>query len=95
MGRGQPEPADGLLDITAVVGVETTWETIQAIAALFHAGLTKSANGGGILHIQSKKVCISCTPEQKLVVDGEITGSTPEEFEINPGSLKIFVPASS
>lgn len=90
LGRGQPEPDDGLLDITAVVGVNSPWEAVQAMANLFHAGLTETPAGENILHFQAKTVRISCAPEQKLVVDGEILGSTPEEFQVNPGSLTVF-----
>lgn len=84
---------DGLLDLTIVAPDNKA----GAIAATFH--LLQSASTGtaternDIGYLRSKKFKITTDPPQKIVIDGEIVGTTPVEINCIPGGLRIFVPS--
>lgn len=83
---------DGLLDVTIVAPVNTA----GAIAASYH--LLQTALSGDaterddIGYLRAKRIQVKTNPSQKVVVDGEIVGTTPVEVECIPGGLTIFVP---
>ncbi len=83
---------DGLLDLTIVAPASRT----GAIAATLH--LFQTANAGSpverndIGYLRGKQFKITTDPPQKVVVDGEIVGTTPIEVKCIPGGLKVFVP---
>ncbi|MBD2627328.1 YegS/Rv2252/BmrU family lipid kinase [Trichormus variabilis] len=84
---------DGLLDLTIVAPDNKA----GAIAATFH--LLQSASTGtaterdDIGYLRSKQFKITTDPPQKIVIDGEIVGTTPVEINCLPGGLRIFVPS--
>jgi YegS/Rv2252/BmrU family lipid kinase len=84
---------DGLLDLTIVASVTRA----GAIAAAFHLFQTASAGNGAerndIGYLRAKQFKITTDPPQKIVVDGEILGTTPVEIRCIPAGLKIFVPS--
>jgi YegS/Rv2252/BmrU family lipid kinase len=83
---------DGLLDVT-IIAVEKWTEAIAASYNLLQSGLSgNAADGKGIGYIRTKQVKIITEPPQKVVLDGEIIGTTPIEIECIPGGLTIFVP---
>ncbi len=92
-GHGQPVFDDGMLDVTTIVDVKTTWEAVQTMVGLLNAGLTQSPAGASVLHFHAKTVKITANPQQKLVIDGEIEGTTPVEFVIRPQTLRVIAPA--
>lgn len=83
---------DGLLDLTIVAPVSKA----GAIAATYH--LFQSASAGSaaerddIGYLRAKQFTIRTEPSQKVVVDGEIIGTTPVDIRCMPAGLKIFVP---
>ncbi len=83
---------DGLLDLTVVAPTNV----VGAIAASYH--LLQSALQGtaaerdDIGYIRGKSFKITTIPPQKVVIDGEIIGTTPLEIECLPGSLTLLVP---
>jgi YegS/Rv2252/BmrU family lipid kinase len=83
---------DGLLDVTIVSPTSMT----GAIAASYH--LLRTALQGDaserqdIGYLRSKYFKITTTPPQKVVVDGEIIGTTPIEIRSIPGGLTVFSP---
>ncbi|MBD2451818.1 YegS/Rv2252/BmrU family lipid kinase [Nostoc sp. FACHB-152] len=83
---------DGLLDLTIVAPVNKA----GAIAATYH--LFQSASAGNatdrddIGYLRAKQFKITTDPVQKVVVDGEIVGTTPIEVKCVPAGLKVFVP---
>jgi YegS/Rv2252/BmrU family lipid kinase len=83
---------DGLLDLTIVAPVNKT----AAIAATFHlfqtASRGDSVDRDDIGYMQGKQFKITTDPPQKVVVDGEIIGTTPIDIKCVPAALKIFVP---
>lgn len=83
---------DGLLDLTIVAPANKA----AAIAATFH--LFQSASAGNaaerddIGYLRAKQFKITTDPPQKVVVDGELLGTTPIEIGCVPAGLNIFVP---
>jgi methylglyoxal synthase len=94
-GAGEVPFDDGLLDIT-IASNETTLQGIQAIASLFTSALVKNpTNREDIVHLRAKKIKVNTNPEQKVVVDGEMVGTTPIEIKCIPNSLTVFVPLAN
>ncbi|MCL1465045.1 YegS/Rv2252/BmrU family lipid kinase [Argonema galeatum] len=83
---------DGFLDVTVVAPINVA----GAIAASYH--LLQSALAGNaaerddIGYLRTRKVKISTEPPQKVVLDGELIGTTPIEVECVPGGLTLIVP---
>jgi diacylglycerol kinase family enzyme len=84
---------DGLLDITIVAPENRT----SAIAISYHllqsASNDEAAERDDIGYLRTKWVKVTTDPVQKVVVDGEIIGTTPIEIECVPGGLTVFTPA--
>lgn len=83
---------DGMLDLTVVAPENRA----GAIAASFHL-LQSAVNGEAaerddIGYLRARRLRISTEPPQKVVLDGEIVGTTPIDIECVPGGLTIFVP---
>lgn len=83
---------DGLLDMTIVSPTSKT----GAIAASYHLLRTAlqgdAAERNDIGFLRSKYFKITTNPPQKVVVDGEIIGTTPIEIECIPQGLTVFCP---
>ncbi len=84
---------DGLLDITVVAPVSRT----GALAASYHLlrtalNQTAATERDDIGYLRARRVIIRTDPPQKVVLDGEIIGTTPIDVECVPGGLTIFVP---
>lgn len=84
---------DGLLDITVVAPVSRT----GALAASYHLlrtalNQTAATERDDIGYLRARRVIIRTAPPQKVVLDGEIIGTTPIDVECVPGGLTIFVP---
>lgn len=82
---------DGLLDLTIVAPANRT----SAIAATYH--LLQSALSGNpaerddIGYLRSKRFRINTNPPQRVVLDGEMVGTTPIEVECVPAGLTVFM----
>ncbi|MBD2081592.1 YegS/Rv2252/BmrU family lipid kinase [Leptolyngbya sp. FACHB-17] len=82
---------DGMLDLTIVAPANRT----SAIAATYH--LLQSALSGNpaerddIGYLRSKRFRITTNPPQKVVLDGEMIGTTPIEVECVPAGLTVFM----
>lgn len=83
---------DGLLDLTIVAPVNRA----GAIAAAFHlfqsASVGNAAERNDIGYLRAQRFKITTDPVQKIVVDGELLGTTPIEIRCIPAGLKVFVP---
>lgn len=83
---------DGLLDLTIVAPASKA----GAIAATFHlfqsASTGNAAERDDIGYLRAKDFKITAEPPQKVVLDGEMIGTTPIEVHCVPAGLKIFVP---
>ncbi|MBD2663027.1 diacylglycerol kinase, catalytic region [Richelia sinica FACHB-800] len=83
---------DGLLDLTIVAPASKA----GAIAATFHLFQTAStgnpAERDDIGYLRANQFKIHTDPPQKVVLDGEIIGTTPIEIQCIPSGLRVFVP---
>jgi len=90
-GIGQVVFDDGLLDVT-IATASTKIEAIRTVTRLLGAALMNPADSPDILHMGARRLKVTTTPPQKVVVDGELVGTTPIEVECVPGALTVFVP---
>lgn len=85
-------PDDGLLDMTIVAPANMA----GAIAATYHLFQTASsgnpAERDDIGYLRDKAFKITTHPPQKVVIDGELVGTTPVEIECVPAGLLVCVP---
>ncbi|MEL7227040.1 MAG: diacylglycerol kinase family protein, partial [Cyanobacteria bacterium J06576_12] len=98
-GFGEVITDDGLLDITIGLssleaeGIGARLQGVGAIAELFTAALVKRpTQNEDILSLRVPKIKVTTTPPQKVVVDGEIIGTTPVEFVCINKGLTILAP---
>ena len=98
-GIGQVVYNDGLLDLTIATAKnlqDSPNPKLKAVATMLGvlgATLIKSEpNLPDIYHRRAKKIRIETQPPQKVVIDGEMEGTTPLEIECMPQSLKVFLP---
>lgn len=86
---------DGLLDLTIVA----PQNRMAAVASAYHllqtAFLNEATKRDDIGYLSAKRLQVSTSPPQKVVMDGEIIGMTPIDIECIPSSLTIFVPVTS
>ncbi|MEM8502943.1 MAG: methylglyoxal synthase [Cyanobacteria bacterium P01_D01_bin.1] len=98
-GFGEVISNDGLLDVTIGLspveaqGIVGRLQGVGAIAELFTAALVKRpTQNEDILSLRVPRVKVTTTPPQKVVVDGEIIGTTPVEFDCIAQGLTILAP---
>lgn len=83
---------DGMLDLT-IVAPATPLIAIATAFDLLSSTLRGTASQReDVGFLRSKQFKITTTPPQKVVLDGEIIGTTPIDVECIPGGLTIFVP---
>jgi methylglyoxal synthase len=89
-GFGQVVAHDGLLDVTITTS-NTKLQSVNAMLNLFGSALVKVApNRPDIVHLRTKQLKVTTDPPQKIVVDGEIIGTTPVEIECIANGLTVF-----
>ncbi|MGB3570468.1 MAG: methylglyoxal synthase [Phormidesmis sp.] len=100
-GFGEVVNDDGLLDVTIGLspaeaqGFGARLQGMGTIANLFTAALAKRpTQNEGILSLRVPAIKVATTPPQKVVVDGEIIGTTPVEFKCIQHGLTILAPLS-
>lgn len=104
-GDGEPNMTDGLLDITWLDAGSEPTDKLLSLAELAIAGWVKEGNkdthskrpsapstATKVHHAHAKKVNISSQPKCKYVIDGEIFEPADLTIEVQPASLKVFVP---
>ena len=84
---------DGLLDVTIIAPETRTGAIAISYHLLQRASNDEAAKRGDIGYLRTKWVKIKTEPPQKVVLDGEIVGTTPVEVECIPQGLTVFVPA--
>lgn len=91
-GCGNVSFTDGLLDIT-VASSQTALEGLRVVTNLFTSALLKNpSDNKNVLHVHGKSIKVKTNPPQKIVVDGEVIGTTPIEVKCLPKSLNVFAP---
>ena len=83
---------DGLLDITIIAAQSRA----SAIAISYHllqtASNDEAAERNDIGYLRTSWVKVTTDPPQKVVLDGELIGSTPIEVKCIPEGLTVFSP---
>ncbi|AIE73043.1 MULTISPECIES: methylglyoxal synthase [unclassified Synechocystis] len=94
-GGGQVSFTDGLLDIT-VASSQTALQGLRVVTNLFTSALSKNpSDNENVVHLNGESIKVTTNPPQKIVVDGEIIGTTPVEVKCLPKSLNIFAPVEN
>ena len=83
---------DGLLDVTIIAPATRA----SAIAISYHllqsSSNDEAAERDDIGYLRTKWIKVTTNPPQKVVLDGEIIGTTPIEVKCIPGGLTVFTP---
>jgi YegS/Rv2252/BmrU family lipid kinase len=91
-GAGRAPPDDALLDVTIVSAV-TIAELIATGVHLYrHAQRDEPATRDNVGYFSCRRVRVTASPPQHVLVDGEPAGDTPLEIECAPGSLAVIAP---
>ncbi|MBE9125651.1 MULTISPECIES: methylglyoxal synthase [unclassified Coleofasciculus] len=91
-GMGNVVPNDGLLEVT-IATQNTKIEAIDAVVDLLGAALMKTAvRREDTICLRASQINVTTNPAQKVVVDGEIIGTTPVEIECIPKGLTVIAP---
>jgi diacylglycerol kinase (ATP) len=92
-GAGEVLFDDGLLDVT-VATAETKLQAVTTMLGMLGSALVKGGRQNqNVVHGRTRKLTVKTDPPQKVVVDGEIVGTTPVEVECIPDGLTVLVPA--
>lgn len=91
-GGGGVNFQDGLLDMT----IGTASSRVEAIATMLNmlgsAIIKRDPQQENLFHARTQSLKITTDPPQKVVVDGEIIGTTPVELECIPQGLTVILP---
>ncbi len=91
-GMGEVIPNDGLLEVT-IATQNTRIDAIDAIVDLLGAALMRSTvRREDTICLRTQRIKVTTEPPQKVVVDGEIVGTTPVEIECIPNGLTVIAP---
>jgi YegS/Rv2252/BmrU family lipid kinase len=83
---------DGLLDVTIIAPANKTGAIAASYELLTSAFKGDATTRSDIGYLRTRKLTITTEPPQKVVVDGEVTESTPITIECIPGGLIVFAP---
>jgi YegS/Rv2252/BmrU family lipid kinase len=83
---------DGLLDVTIVAPANKAGAVTAAYQLFQSASSGTATERDDIGYLRASRFKISATPPQKVVLDGEMVGTTPVDVVCVPGGLTIFVP---
>lgn len=94
-GAGEVIFDDGLLDLT-IATAETKIQGVTTMLRMLGAAITKTGvNQQNVVHGRTKWLKVATNPPQKVVVDGEVIGTTPIEVECIPQGLTVLVPRNA
>ena len=86
-------PDDGLLEVLMYTSPVNRMQAVAGMVRLLGAGLLKTeVQQDSIIAFRTQRIKITTNPPQKVVLDGEIIGTTPIEVECIPKGLKILSP---
>lgn len=84
---------DGLLDITIISPQTTVGAIATSIQLLQSAVNEETVDREGVGYLRAESIKVTTDPPQKVVLDGEIIGTTPIEVKCIPNGLTVFVPS--
>jgi YegS/Rv2252/BmrU family lipid kinase len=94
-GPSELVPHDGLLDVT-IFAPQGTGSAIAATYDLFQSAVNQRASQReDIGYFRCTNVTIHANPPQKVVLDGEMIGTTPVQITCLPQSLQIIAPKAN
>lgn len=94
-GAGQVIFDDGLLDLT-IATAESKLQAVTSMLKLFSSALIKAdPQQPNVFHGRVDAIKLTTTPAQKVVVDGEVIGTTPIEVKCIPRGLTVFSPTAN
>jgi diacylglycerol kinase family enzyme len=83
---------DGLLDVT-IASVQNKLQGIATMLQIFGTALVGGTpQHPNVVHGRASRLKVTTNPPQKVVLDGEIIGTTPIEVETIPNGLTVLVP---
>ncbi|MBS0017731.1 MAG: methylglyoxal synthase [Arthrospira sp. SH-MAG29] len=98
-GLGEVIPNDGKLEVLIFAANEndnqkfTKVRAIAGMVELFGSALLKTGTQrDNMIGLRASNVKVKTEPPQKVVLDGEIIGTTPLEIKCIPNGLKILAP---
>jgi diacylglycerol kinase (ATP) len=79
---------DGLLDI-CILGDAGKIEFLRAFPRVF--------KGTHVTHpkvtmLKGKRIRVKSSPDLPVLIDGDVLGRTPAEFEVIPGAIEVMMP---
>jgi YegS/Rv2252/BmrU family lipid kinase len=83
---------DGLLDVTIVAPTNRTGAIAVSYELLTSALKGDATARSDIGYLRTKKLTVTTEPPQKVVIDGEVQGTTPVTIECIPNGLTVFSP---
>ncbi|MFB2920580.1 MULTISPECIES: methylglyoxal synthase [Aerosakkonema] len=91
-GAGEVIFDDGLLDVT-IATAENRAQAVTTMLKMLGGAIVKTdLEHQNVIHSRAKQIKITTNPPQKVVVDGEIIGTTPIEVECIPDGLTVLAP---
>ncbi|MBD1910920.1 MULTISPECIES: methylglyoxal synthase [unclassified Leptolyngbya] len=91
-GGGHVAHDDGKLDIT-IASAETRLQGVSTMLRMFGAAIVGTGvEQQNVVHMQTDRLTVITEPPQKVVLDGEMIGTTPVEVVCIPGGLKVLAP---
>lgn len=94
-GLGQVIPDDGVLEVIMYTtpGDSGKVQAALGMLRLFGAALLNiEFQGENVIGFRTQRIKVATNPSQKVVLDGEIIGTTPIEVECVPNGLKVLTP---
>jgi diacylglycerol kinase family enzyme len=80
---------DGLLDVL-VITATTPVQLARVFARVATMQLERSPY---LIHVRASEVSIDAVPTVDVELDGEVVERTPVVFKVDPGAVKLIVPA--
>nr|WP_136250458.1 diacylglycerol kinase family protein [Ningiella ruwaisensis] len=91
-GKGQPNPSDGLLDVTIINTDYSRSEPVTKLAAqALSSGKLDLENSEDLRHERVSKIKLSAKHPLKYVLDGELREADQITIKVEPQALKVFI----
>lgn len=89
-GDGEPDLADGQLDVTWLSASENSTQHLFSLTELAMAGVSPTSEN--VHHRQARRVRVQAVDTKHYVIDGEVFDDLPVDIQIYPASLHVRAP---
>lgn len=94
-GLGEVIMNDALLEVM-IITLSNRRQAVNAMVRMLGAAILKTpAQHEDTIGLRTNRVKVSTNPPQKVVLDGEIIGTTPVEVECIPSGLTVLAPPTN